>query len=103
MEASEAAKKAGKCRFSAFTGHSDPEAHAELLKASAKSDTVNDAPPRGGPCLLKSREHGLACGDGTRRGSLCDQGVWQGLKLEPRKMPADLIIVDSGQRTPVEN
>jgi uncharacterized protein (TIGR03435 family) len=26
-----------------------------------------------------------------------------GLKLEPRKMPADLVIVDSGQRTPVEN
>jgi uncharacterized protein (TIGR03435 family) len=26
-----------------------------------------------------------------------------GLKLEPRKMPADLVIVDSGQKTPVEN
>jgi len=26
-----------------------------------------------------------------------------GLKLEARKMPADLVIVDSGQKTPVEN
>lgn len=40
MEAFEAAKKAGKCRFIGFTGHFDPEAHAALLKASNKWDTV---------------------------------------------------------------
>lgn len=40
MEAFEAAKKAGKCRFIGFTGHYDPEAHAALLKAYNKWDTV---------------------------------------------------------------
>jgi uncharacterized protein len=40
MEAFETAKKAGKCRFIGFTGHFDPEAHAALLKASNKWDTV---------------------------------------------------------------
>ena len=40
MEAFEAAKKAGKCRFIGFTGHYDPEAHAALLKAYDKWDTV---------------------------------------------------------------
>jgi aryl-alcohol dehydrogenase-like predicted oxidoreductase len=40
MEAFEAAKKAGKCRFIGFTGHYDPEAHAKLLKAYDKWDTV---------------------------------------------------------------
>lgn len=40
MEAFEAAKKAGKCRFIGFTGHFDPEAHVALLKAYDKWDTV---------------------------------------------------------------
>ncbi|HLK69831.1 MAG TPA: aldo/keto reductase [Bryobacteraceae bacterium] len=40
MEAFEAAKKAGKCRFIGFTGHFDPEAHAALLKAYDQWDTV---------------------------------------------------------------
>jgi len=40
MEAFEAAKKAGKCRFIGFTGHFDPEAHVALLKAYGKWDTV---------------------------------------------------------------
>ena len=40
MEAFEAAKKAGKCRFIGFTGHFDPAAHAALLKATDKWDTV---------------------------------------------------------------
>lgn len=40
MEAFEAAKKAGKCRFFGFTGHYDPEIHAKLLKAYAHWDTV---------------------------------------------------------------
>lgn len=40
IEAFEAAKKAGKCRFIGFTGHFDPEAHAALLKAYDKWDTV---------------------------------------------------------------
>jgi predicted aldo/keto reductase-like oxidoreductase len=40
VAAFEAAKKAGKCRFIGFTGHSDPEVHAALLKAYDKWDTV---------------------------------------------------------------
>lgn len=40
MEALEAAKKAGKCRFIGFTGHYDPEVHAALLKAYEGWDTV---------------------------------------------------------------
>jgi predicted aldo/keto reductase-like oxidoreductase len=40
MEAFESAKKAGKCRFIGFTGHFDPAAHAALLKATDKWDTV---------------------------------------------------------------
>jgi predicted aldo/keto reductase-like oxidoreductase len=40
IEAIEAAKKAGKCRFVGFTGHFDPEAHAAFLKAYGKWDTV---------------------------------------------------------------
>jgi aryl-alcohol dehydrogenase-like predicted oxidoreductase len=40
LEAFEAAKKAGKCRFIGFTGHFDPEAHAAMLKAYDRWDTV---------------------------------------------------------------
>ena len=40
IEAFEAAKKAGKCRFIGFTGHYDPEVHAALLRAYDKWDTV---------------------------------------------------------------
>jgi predicted aldo/keto reductase-like oxidoreductase len=40
VEAFEAAKKAGRCRFIGFTGHYDPEVHAALLKAYDKWDTV---------------------------------------------------------------
>jgi uncharacterized protein len=40
IEAFEAAKKAGKCRFIGFTGHYDPAAHAALLRAYDGWDTV---------------------------------------------------------------
>lgn len=40
LEALEAAKQAGKCRFIGFTGHYDPEVHAALLKAYDKWDTT---------------------------------------------------------------
>ncbi len=40
MEAFEAAKKAGKCRFIGFTGHYDPEIHAKMLKAYSQWDSV---------------------------------------------------------------
>jgi len=40
VEAFEAGKKAGKCRFIGFTGHYDPEVHAALLKEYDGWDTV---------------------------------------------------------------
>src|SRR6266851_7556864 len=40
MEAFEAAKKAGKCRFIGFTVHYDPEVHAQMLKAYPHWDSV---------------------------------------------------------------
>ena len=40
IEAFEAAKKAGKCRFIGFTGHFDPAAQNALLKAYPAWDTV---------------------------------------------------------------
>jgi predicted aldo/keto reductase-like oxidoreductase len=40
MEAFEAAKKAGKCRFFGFTGHYDPEIHVKMLKAYDHWDSI---------------------------------------------------------------
>ena len=40
LEAFDAAKRAGKCRFIGFTGHADPAAHAALLRAYDGWDTV---------------------------------------------------------------
>lgn len=40
IEAFEAAKKSGKCRFIGFTGHHDPDVHLAMLKNYAKYDTI---------------------------------------------------------------
>ncbi len=40
LEAFEAAKKAGKCRFIGFTGHADPAINVALLGACDKFDTI---------------------------------------------------------------
>ena len=40
IEAFEAAKKAGKCRFIGFTGHANPEAHLEMLKSYERWDSI---------------------------------------------------------------
>jgi aryl-alcohol dehydrogenase-like predicted oxidoreductase len=40
IEAFEAAKQAGKCRFIGFTGHHDPYLHLEMLKAYDKFDSI---------------------------------------------------------------
>ena len=40
IEAFEAAKKAGKCRFMGFTGHHDPEVHLAMLTNYEKYDTI---------------------------------------------------------------
>ena len=40
IEAFEAAKKAGKCRFIGFTGHHDPNVHLAMLHAYDKFDSI---------------------------------------------------------------
>src|SRR6185312_17341636 len=40
IEAFEAAKKSGKCRFIGFTGHHDPDVHLAMLKNYEKYDTI---------------------------------------------------------------
>lgn len=40
IEAFEAAKKAGKCRFIGFTGHHDPKVHLAMLQHYEKYDTI---------------------------------------------------------------
>jgi uncharacterized protein len=40
IEAFEAAKKAGKCRFIGFTGHHDPKVHLAMLSHYDKYDTI---------------------------------------------------------------
>jgi predicted aldo/keto reductase-like oxidoreductase len=40
IEAFEAAKKAGKCRFVGFTGHHDPEAHLQMLRTYDRWDSI---------------------------------------------------------------
>ena len=40
IEAFEAAKKAGKCRFIGFTGHHDPNVHLAMLQAYEKFDSI---------------------------------------------------------------
>ena len=40
IEAFEAAKKAGKCRFIGYTNHRDPEVHVEMLKHAERFDTA---------------------------------------------------------------
>ena len=40
IEAFEAAKKTGKCRFIGFTGHRDPEVHLAMLRAYDKYDSI---------------------------------------------------------------
>lgn len=40
IEAFEAAKTAGKCRFIGFTGHHDPHVHVEMMKRYKKFDAV---------------------------------------------------------------
>ena len=40
IEAFEAAKKAGKCRFIGFTGHTNPAAHLAMLRAFDRWDTI---------------------------------------------------------------
>ncbi len=40
IEAFEAAKKAGKCRFIGFTGHADPQVHLAMLKQYDRFDTI---------------------------------------------------------------
>jgi uncharacterized protein (TIGR03435 family) len=55
------------------------------MLSSAPGAGMPDEMPTGGPSIFQAVQQQL------------------GLKLELRKMPVDLVIVDSGQKTPVEN
>ncbi|HEV2382178.1 MAG TPA: aldo/keto reductase [Terriglobia bacterium] len=59
IEAFEAAKKAGKCRFIGFTGHHDTEVHPAMLKRYDKYDSIlmplNPADRPGGSGWSKSQ------------------------------------------------
>ena len=59
IEAFEAAKKAGKCRFIGFTGHHDPEAHLAMLKAYDRWDSILMPLHIADPLYLSFEEHVL--------------------------------------------
>jgi len=67
MEAFEAAKKAGKCRFIGFTGHFDPAAHAAMLRAYPQWDSVMMPLNAADPVYLSFEELALPVA--------CDQGL----------------------------
>ena len=56
IEAFEAAKKAGKCRFIGFTGHHDPHVHLEMLKRYDKYDSILMPLHAADPSLPELRE-----------------------------------------------
>ena len=59
MEAFEAAKKAGKCRFIGFTGHRDPHVHVAMLKAYPGFDTILMPLHIADPAYLSFEKHVL--------------------------------------------
>jgi len=59
IEAFEAAKKAGKCRFIGFTGHHDPAVHLAMLKAYEKYDTILMPLNPADPSYLSFEKHVL--------------------------------------------
>jgi predicted aldo/keto reductase-like oxidoreductase len=67
MEAFEAAKKAGKCRFVGFTGHYDPEVLVALLKAYEGWDTVF--------MPLNAVDHAFTCFENTALPVAVERGV----------------------------
>ena len=69
IEAFEAAKKAGKCRFMGFTGHHDPEVHLAMLKSYDKYDTILMPLNPGRSFLPKLRENGPARRGRARNGN----------------------------------
>jgi len=59
IEAFEAAKKAGKCRFIGFTGHHDPSVHLEMLKRYDKWDSILMPLHAADPAYLSFQENVL--------------------------------------------
>jgi uncharacterized protein len=82
MEAFEAAKKAGKCRFIGFTGHFDPEAHAALLKAYDRWDTVMMPVHASDHAYLNFEKTALPVAAELGVGGPGNQGLRQGVPAE---------------------
>ena len=68
IEAFEAAKKAGKCRFIGFTGHHDPKVHLAMLSHYDKYDTILMPLHAADPSYLSFEKMGFAGSGETRHG-----------------------------------
>ena len=77
IEAFEAAKKAGKCRFIGFTGHRDPNIHLAMLKHYDKFDTILMPLNVADPELFEFRKTRPAGGRRTRHGHSGHEELWQ--------------------------
>ncbi len=66
IEAFEAARKAGKCRFFGFTGHHDPKVHLAMLRAYDKWDSILMPLHAARPGLFEFRKRGASPGGGAR-------------------------------------
>ncbi len=86
IEAFEAAKKAGKCRFIGFTGHHDPHVHTAMLDAYDKYDSILMPLNAADPSYLSFEE--IALPKAAARG----MGI-QGMKgLANAKLLADMHV-----------
>jgi aryl-alcohol dehydrogenase-like predicted oxidoreductase len=88
MEAFQAAKKVGKCRYIGYTGCRDPMVHVARSHAAPRGTIRHrvDAPPCGRHVLLRLvgdelRENCATRSDGAWGGDLRNQGVWERLSL----------------------
>ena len=90
IEAFEAARKAGKCRFFGFTGHHDPNTHVAMLRAYDKWDSILMPLHAADPAYSELPEDHLAAGGGARHRHPSHEGVRQRVPLarfERRGMP----------------
>ena len=83
IEAFEAAKKAGKCRFIGFTGHRDPDVLLEMLKRYDRFDTILMPLHAADPSYLSFEEKVLP------------EAVKQGLGIQAMKSLANAKLLQS--------
>lgn len=83
IEAFEAAKKAGKCRFIGFTGHDDPAAHLEMLRTYDKFDAILMPLHAADPSYLSFEQ------------TVLPEAVRQGLGIQGMKITANSKLLQS--------